>query len=51
MTAALAENGITVYEPSPELIAGLQEIGATMLENWKASASDSALAILESYNN
>lgn len=51
MTAALAENGITVYEPSPELVAGLQGIGATMLENWQASASDSALSILDAYNN
>jgi TRAP-type C4-dicarboxylate transport system substrate-binding protein len=46
-TAALAENGITVYEPSAELVAGLEAIGATMLENWKASASDSAKAILD----
>jgi len=51
MTAALAENGITVYEPSAELISGLQDIGATMLANWEANASDSALAILEAYNN
>jgi TRAP-type C4-dicarboxylate transport system substrate-binding protein len=51
MTAALAENGITVYEPSAELIAGLEGIGATMLENWKANASDAALAILDAYNN
>ena len=49
MTAALAENGIIVYEPSAELVEGLQGIGATMLENWKASASESALAILEAY--
>lgn len=51
MTAALAENGITVYEPSAELVSGLQDIGATMLENWEANASESALSILEAYNN
>lgn len=51
MTAALAENGITVYEPSAELISGLQDIGATMLDNWNANASDSAKAILEAYSN
>jgi TRAP-type C4-dicarboxylate transport system substrate-binding protein len=51
MTTALAENGITVYEPSAELVAGLQAIGATMLENWNANASDSAKAILEVYQN
>jgi TRAP-type C4-dicarboxylate transport system substrate-binding protein len=51
MTAALAENGITVYDPSAELVAGLEGIGATMLENWKANASATALAILDAYNN
>jgi TRAP-type C4-dicarboxylate transport system substrate-binding protein len=51
MTAALADNGITVYEPSETLIADLQAIGATMLENWKANASDAALAVLDGYNN
>jgi TRAP-type C4-dicarboxylate transport system substrate-binding protein len=50
-TAELAANGITVYEPSAELVAGLQGIGATMLENWKANASDSALSILDAYMN
>jgi len=48
-TAALAENGITVYEPSAELVSGLQAIGATMLDKWKADASDSAKAILDTY--
>lgn len=51
MTAALAENGITVYAPSDALIAGLQEIGGTMLTNWEANASDSAKSILNAYNN
>jgi TRAP-type C4-dicarboxylate transport system substrate-binding protein len=51
MTAALAENGITVYEPSAELVSGLQEIGATMLETWNANASDSAKAVMDAYNN
>lgn len=51
MTAALAENGITVYEPSAELLGGLQAIGDTMLGTWDAAASDSARAVLEAYNN
>ncbi len=51
MTAALGENGITVYEPSAALISGLQAIGATMLESWNANATDSAKAILTSYSN
>lgn len=48
-TAVLAENGMVIYEPSAELTAGLQEIGAQMLENWRAGASEPALAILQSY--
>ncbi|MEP1766551.1 MAG: TRAP transporter substrate-binding protein [Sulfitobacter sp.] len=51
MTAALAENGITVYEPSAALIEDLQGIGETMLGTWDAAASDSARAVLETYNN
>lgn len=48
-TAELAANGITVYEPSAELIEGLQGIGSKMLDNWKANASDAALSILTTY--
>jgi TRAP-type C4-dicarboxylate transport system substrate-binding protein len=50
-TAALAANGITVYEPSAELVEGLKGIGATMLDNWKANASEAALSVLETYSN
>ncbi|OWU85650.1 C4-dicarboxylate ABC transporter substrate-binding protein [Oceanicola sp. 22II-s10i] len=48
-TKELADNGITVYEPSAELVEGLQEIGAKMSETWKAKASDDAKAALDSY--
>ncbi len=48
-TAELAANGITVYEPSAELVEGLQDIGSKMLDNWKANASDAALSILTTY--
>ena len=48
-TAVLATNGMSIVEPSAELTAGLQEIGAQMLENWKANASESALSILTAY--
>lgn len=51
MTTALAENGITVYEPSAELVTGLQAIGTTMLETWNETASDNAKAVLDAYNN
>ncbi len=48
-TAVLAENGMVISEPSAELTAGLQAIGAQMLESWRASASDAALSILTAY--
>jgi len=49
-TKELAENGITVYEPSAELVSGLQAIGGKMLEGWDSKASDEARAILSGYN-
>ncbi|MDZ7824022.1 MAG: TRAP transporter substrate-binding protein [Ahrensia sp.] len=49
MTATLAAKGITVYPPSAELTKGLQDIGATMLGNWQAKASDNAKNILKSF--
>ncbi|PKQ05853.1 MAG: C4-dicarboxylate ABC transporter substrate-binding protein [Alphaproteobacteria bacterium HGW-Alphaproteobacteria-10] len=48
-TAALAANGMTIVEPSPELMAGLKEIGAAMLEGWKAQAGESGAQILSAY--
>ena len=48
-TAILAGNGMTIVEPSAELTAGLQEIGAQMLTNWQANASEAALSILTTY--
>ncbi|MGR3583160.1 MAG: C4-dicarboxylate ABC transporter substrate-binding protein, partial [Pseudooceanicola nanhaiensis] len=47
--AELEENGITVYEPSEELVAGLKEIGDKMLENWKSTASDDAKGALDAF--
>ncbi|MES0864881.1 TRAP transporter substrate-binding protein [Ruegeria sp. SCPT10] len=48
-TAVMAENGMIIVEPSDALTAGLQEIGAQMLTNWKEDASGSALSILTTY--
>ena len=45
----MADNGMVIVDPSPELVEGLQAIGAQMLENWKANASDQALSVLEAY--
>ncbi|MFK5997918.1 MAG: TRAP transporter substrate-binding protein [Rhodobacterales bacterium] len=49
-TAVMAEHGMKIDETSPELKKGLQAIGAKMLENWKAKASDAAKSILTAYN-
>lgn len=48
-TKEMADNGVIIVSPSDALTTGLQAIGATMLENWKTNASDSALAILDAY--
>lgn len=48
-TKVLAENGITVVEPSEELMTGLREIGSQMLDNWKAEAGDAGGALLGTY--
>lgn len=48
-TAIMADNGMIIVEPSNALTAGLQEIGAQMLTNWEANASEAALSILTTY--
>ncbi|MXQ09798.1 C4-dicarboxylate ABC transporter substrate-binding protein [Alphaproteobacteria bacterium GH1-50] len=50
-TAIMADNGMIIVEPSAELTAGLQEIGAQMLENWKSGASEAAMSILTAYQD
>lgn len=47
--AVLEENGIAVSEPTPELAALLEEVGATMTEEWAGRAGDQGAAILEAY--
>ena len=48
-TATLAENGINVVQPSDELIAGLRDIGAEMLADTLANASDAAKQVVATY--
>ncbi|MGB3224146.1 MAG: TRAP transporter substrate-binding protein [Desulforhopalus sp.] len=48
-TAILKENGIIVVTPSDELMTGLKEIGASMLEEWKKDAGPEGAALLEAY--
>ena len=50
-TAALAENGIEVQQPSEKLMSGLRAIGATMLDEWKTASGEAGAAIINSYEN
>ncbi|RRJ85389.1 C4-dicarboxylate ABC transporter substrate-binding protein [Aestuariirhabdus litorea] len=48
-TATLAQNGITVTEPSPELMTELQKIGEIMIKEWKEEAPEEVGAILNQF--
>lgn len=48
-TATLAENGITVSEPSAELMAELEKIGDIMVKEWEQEAPEEVGAILSNY--
>lgn len=50
-TQTLADNGIKVSAPSAELMDSLRDIGAVMIEEWKAEAPDEVSAILTAYGN
>ncbi len=45
----LAENGIKVEEPSPELAASFRKIGETMTREWVKRAGSSGQAVVEAY--
>ena len=49
MVEVLKENGITVVDPSDELMNGLREIGAQMLESWKKDAGEAGQELLDAY--
>ncbi|QDG76609.1 TRAP transporter substrate-binding protein [Labrenzia sp. PHM005] len=48
-TAILVENGITVVEPSAQLLQDLAAIGETMAADWQEKAGDTGTAILDAY--
>ncbi|ANV99694.1 C4-dicarboxylate ABC transporter substrate-binding protein [Bradyrhizobium icense] len=48
-TDALKAAGIKVSEPTPELKAGLQKIGATIAAEWEKSAGEDGAAMLAAY--
>lgn len=45
----MAENGIKVEEPTPELKASLQEIGRTMTREWVEANGERAAEVIEAY--
>ena len=45
----LKANGMTVVEPSPELVAGLKAIGETMMEEWLRTAGEPGAAIMAAF--
>lgn len=49
--AVLAENGIQISEPSAELTELLEQVGATMTDEWVERAGDQGAAILGNYLN
>jgi TRAP-type C4-dicarboxylate transport system substrate-binding protein len=50
-TQVLVDNGITVVEPSQQLIQDLATIGETMAAEWQEEAGESGAAVLEAYKN
>ncbi|MEM5474328.1 TRAP transporter substrate-binding protein [Hoeflea sp. AS60] len=49
-TAVLKENGMTIVEPSAELLQGLMDIGAQMQAEWQETASDEAKSIMATFS-
>ncbi len=49
LTANLSANGMTVEPPNAELMAQLEAIGATMVDEWLAKAGDEGAAFFEAY--
>ena len=51
LTRNLAEQGMTVEQPSPELLAELEAIGAKMVDEWLAKSGDRGQAFMDAYNS
>jgi len=48
-TNVLKENGMTIVEPTDELMNGLQQIGKQMREEWDKTASETAKEVLAEF--
>ena len=49
--ATMTENGMTIADPSADLQAGLNEIGAKMTAEWIEAAGDAGAAIIDAYKS
>jgi len=47
--AVLKKNGMTIVQPTPELMAGLKKIGQQMTQEWLKKAGADGKAILDAY--
>jgi len=50
-TQVLRDNGITVVEPSEQLMGSLRDIGRTMTAEWLEEAGDAGQDIIDAYRN
>lgn len=50
-TQILKDNGMTVEDPSQDLLAGFGDIGVTMTEEWAATAGDAGRKVLDAYRS
>ncbi|WP_432471532.1 TRAP transporter substrate-binding protein [Amphritea sp. HPY] len=50
-TDTLAKNGITIAEPSDQLISEMQQIGQTMVSEWLSEAGASGDAVLDTFQS
>jgi TRAP-type C4-dicarboxylate transport system substrate-binding protein len=48
-TQVLADNGITVVDPSDELMNALRDIGKTMTDEWLEEAGDAGKQVIDAY--
>jgi TRAP-type C4-dicarboxylate transport system substrate-binding protein len=48
-TKMLKDAGIIVQPPSPELLAGLKEIGKTLADEWKEKAGEQGAAMVDAF--
>lgn len=48
-TQELAQNGISVAQPTPELMEALKKVGDTMTQEWITEAGESGKAVLAAY--